>query len=69
MAKDYLAIPASSTDSERVFSRAGLIGTDRRNRLHHTNFEALQVLRSAYATGLIDIEEMLTERARLSIRK
>lgn len=56
MAKDYLAIPASSTDSERVFSVAGLIGTDRRNRLHPENFEALQVLRSAFNMGLNTVE-------------
>lgn len=62
MAKDYLAIPASSTDSERVFSRAGLIGTDRRNRISATNFEALQILRSAYTSGFVTAHEMLTKK-------
>jgi hAT family C-terminal dimerisation region len=62
MAKDYLAVPASSTDSERVFSLAGLIGTDRRNRLHADNFEALQILRSAYSSGFIDSKALIEER-------
>jgi hypothetical protein len=69
MAKDIIAILASSTDSEHVFSRAGLIGTNHHSRLHESNFEALQVLRSAYSTGLINVDEMLKERARLNLRK
>ena len=52
MAKDILAVPASSTDSERVFSVAGLIGTDRRASLHPENFEALQLLRASCKSGL-----------------
>ena len=51
MAKDILAVPASSTDSERVFSVAGLIGTERRYNLHPENFEALQLLRASYKGG------------------
>jgi hAT family C-terminal dimerisation region len=64
MAKDYLAIPASSTDSERAFSAARLIGTERRARLSAQNFEALQVLRSVYAANLITLSEMVKLRAR-----
>ena len=63
MARDYLSIPASSTDSERVFSFAKIIGTDRRARLSGENFEALQLLRSAFATGMITMEELSKERA------
>jgi hypothetical protein len=62
MAKDYLAVPASSTDSERVFSIARLIGTDSRNRLHSANFESLQVLRSVYLHGVIPENDILKKR-------
>jgi hypothetical protein len=58
MAKDHLAIPASSTDSERVFSYAKLIGTDRRSQLSSSNFEALQILRSALSSGLLTLDGM-----------
>jgi hypothetical protein len=63
MAKDYLAVPASSTDSERAFSAGRLIGTDHRARLTSENFEALQVLRSAYNQNWITAKEMMRLRA------
>jgi hypothetical protein len=63
MARDYLAVPASSTDSERVFSHAKLFGTDRRASLGCENFEAVQILRSALSSGLLTIEQMAQYRA------
>ena len=51
MAMDYLAIPAASTASERLFSSEGLIVTDRRNRLTPRAIEDLQMLKSAYKAG------------------
>lgn len=51
MAKDYLAIPAASTASERLFSSEGLIVTDRRHRLSPKTIENLQMLKSAYKAG------------------
>lgn len=48
MARDYLAVPGSSTSSERAFSSARHINTEFRNRLGPDTFEALQVLKSAY---------------------
>lgn len=33
MAKKYLCVPATSVPSERIFSKAGLVVADRRNRL------------------------------------
>lgn len=46
IARDYLAIQASSVPCERLFSMAGLIDTNRRNRLSPETFSALQTLRS-----------------------
>jgi hypothetical protein len=51
MARDYLAIPASSSKSERVFSSAGLTDTARRGRMGDDMFEALQCLKGAYKDG------------------
>ena len=51
IARDYLAIQGS--DGKRAFSSGGLTGTALRNSLTTANFEALQVLKSAYKTGII----------------
>lgn len=53
MARDFLAIPGSSTASERQFSSARHIGTDFRNRLSPTMFEAVQLLKGGYKAGVI----------------
>jgi hAT family C-terminal dimerisation region len=53
MARDFLAIPSSSTASERQFSSAQHIGTDFRNRLSPTMFEAMQMLKGGYKAGII----------------
>lgn len=46
IARDYLAIQASSVPCERLFSMAGLADTSRRNRMKPDMFSALQTLRS-----------------------
>ena len=46
MAKDYLAIPATSVSSERVFSSAGTMITEKRCRLAPKTVRAGQCLRS-----------------------
>jgi len=46
MARDYLAIPASSAPSERVFSVGGDIVTKKRNRIGGDNLRYLLCLRS-----------------------
>ena len=53
LARDYLAIQGSSVASEREFSSGGRTGTTLRNRLKPETFEALQLLKDAYRTGLI----------------
>lgn len=45
LARDYLAIMASSVSSERAFSAAGITISKRRNRLKGDIVEALQVLK------------------------
>ena len=57
MARDYLAIQGSSVPSERAFSSGGLTDTKSRNQLLPETFEALQILKSCYKDGLIDVEE------------
>jgi len=51
--------------SRTGFSATGLTGTDRHNRLHHDNLEAIQLLRSAYLSGFAPQDKMIRERMRL----
>lgn len=53
MARDYLAIPASSASSERTFSKAGLLITDRRTRLSSESIKACCLLQSWLKSGVI----------------
>ncbi|EMD32067.1 hypothetical protein CERSUDRAFT_27740, partial [Gelatoporia subvermispora B] len=52
LARDYLAVLATSVSSERAFSSAGITITKRRNRLKGDIVEALQVLKSAFRNNL-----------------
>ena len=54
IARDYLPIQGSAVPCERRFSSAGITGTDRHNRLAPKTFEALQILKSAYADGIVE---------------
>jgi hypothetical protein len=53
MARDFLAVPGSSTASERQFSSARHIGTEFRNRLTPAVFEAVQILKGGYKAGML----------------
>lgn len=53
LARDYLAIMASSVSSERAFSAAGITISKRRNALKADIVEALQVLKSLISTDMI----------------
>jgi hypothetical protein len=55
MAVDLLTIPAMSAEVERVFSQAGLMVSDRRNRLKKDVIEACQCLRYWDKEGVIEI--------------
>ena len=45
MARDYLAIPATSASSERLFSSGKLLITDNRNSLGEYTIEAVECLK------------------------
>ena len=63
MALNLLAIPAMSSEVERVFSSTGLMVTDRRNRLKEDIIEAAECMKSWQADGgLVGFEE--TEQVR-----
>ena len=53
LARDYLAIMASSVSSERAFSSAGITISKRRNRLKGDIVEALQCLKCLIHRNLI----------------
>jgi len=55
MAMDIFTIPAMSSEPERVFSIAGVMVTDRRNRLKATTLQAAQCLRWWWKDGVIDL--------------
>ena len=50
LARDHLAIMASSVSAERAFSSAGITITKRRNRLKGDIVEALQILKCHFKT-------------------
>lgn len=56
MARDYLPVQGSSVPLECVFSQGGLTGTKHRNQLDSETFEAIQILRDMYRTGLISAQ-------------
>ena len=51
MALDILAIPAMSSEIERVFSSSGLLLTDRRNRLKEDIIEGAECMKSWSTDG------------------
>ena len=52
MARDYLAVPATSCSSERLFSAAGNIISEKRSRLGTDTVRALLCLKDWYKSGL-----------------
>ncbi|KAF5350275.1 hypothetical protein D9758_007809 [Tetrapyrgos nigripes] len=60
MGLDYLTIPATSTDVERVFSRGRFLLPYVRNRLSADTTRALMCLRQWSLMGLIQDEDVMT---------
>ncbi|KAF5314033.1 hypothetical protein D9611_006951 [Ephemerocybe angulata] len=60
LARDYLAIMASSVSSERAFSAAGITISKRCNRLKKDIVEALQILKSLLQKDLMFREPLFT---------
>jgi len=59
MALNLLAIPAMSSEVERVFSSTGLMLTDRRNRLKEDVIEAAECMKSWQAdSGLVGFQDI-----------
>ena len=56
MARDYLAIPASSCLAERSFSMSARTDDVRRRQMGAEKFGGLQRLRSAYRDGQLKAE-------------
>lgn len=54
MARDYLAIPASTCLAERSFSMSARTDDVRRRQMGSEKFGALQRLRSAYRDGRLE---------------
>jgi len=57
MAIDILSIPAMSDEPERIFSRLGLMITDRRNGLQCSIVQAAQCLHSWDKAGVINLRD------------
>lgn len=69
MAKDFLAIPATSASSERSF-RTGrdLLGLNRQS-MHSNTMEACICLRSWFRAGLITVEDVSREEVEQVLRE
>jgi hypothetical protein len=62
MARDYLAIPASSCIAERSFSLSGRTDDPRRGQLKKTKFGGLQKIRAGYLDGRLSVEGDIMEK-------
>jgi hAT family C-terminal dimerisation region len=57
MARDYLAIPATTCIAERSFSLSGRTDDPRRSWMNHVKFGGLQKPRAGYTDGRLSIED------------
>ena len=56
MARDYLAIPATSCIAECSFSMSARTDDPRRGRMHQLKFGSLQKLHAGYLDGQINVD-------------
>ena len=62
MARDYLAIPATTCIAERSFSLSGRTDDPRRGRMNHVKFGGLQKLRAGYMDGRLSVEDEVMKK-------
>ena len=56
MARDYLAIPATTCIAERSFSLSARTDAPRRRQIQKAKFGGLQKLRAGYMDGRLNVE-------------
>ena len=57
MARDYLAIPATSCIAERSFSMSAQADDPHRGRMHQLKFGSLQKLHAGYLDGCVRVSK------------
>ena len=62
MARDYLAIPATTCIAERSFSLSGRTDDPRRGRMNHVKFGGLQKFRAGYMDGRLSVEDEVMKK-------
>ncbi len=62
MARDYLAIPATSCIAERSFSLSGHTDDPRRGQLKKTKFGGLQKIRAGYLDGRLNVDGSIMQK-------
>ena len=62
MARDYLAIPATTCIAERSFSLSGRTDDPRRGRMNHVKFGGLQKIRAGYMDGRLSAEDEVMKK-------
>ena len=62
MARDYLAIPATTCIAEHSFSLSGRTDDPRRGRMNHVKFGGLQKIRAGYMDGRLSAEDEVMKK-------
>ena len=62
MARDYLAIPATTCIAERSFSLSARTDDPRRRQIQKQKFGGLQKLRAGYMDGRMDVDDEIIKK-------
>ena len=62
MARDYLAIPATTCIAERSFSLSGRTDDPRQRQMNHVKFGGLQKIHAGYMDGQLNTEDEVMEK-------